>query len=258
MIPRQGGKSRLANKLVPLFPSRKMYAEPFGGAAWVLLNKNESLIEIFNDIDSEVTNLFRIIRDFPGEFINRLRYNLIARETFDMYKKTYMTTSCPFDRAVMYYYVYCNSFSCDMTSFIKRDRLTNPNRFGTRLPKLVTAFADRMANVVIENLDFREFFNKYNGKEWFYYIDPPYYGVEGYSHPFVEKDHIDLAEILNRNNEILFLLSYNDTPEVRTLYKNFNINTIDTIYQAANRPGAKTHARKRDLVITNYELELKS
>jgi len=255
VISRQGGKSRLVKYITPLFPPHKFYAEVFGGAAWILLNKEESLIEIFNDVEGNIINLFRIIRDFPGEFVNRLRYDIIARETFDKYKEADFYSLDPFDRAVKYYYVYCNSFSYDMKSLIKRNTVTNPNRFISRLPDLVEIFAKRMENVVIENLDFRDFFNKYNGKEWLFYLDPPYYGVEGYNSPFLEKEHQDLASILTNNFESKFILSYNDTPEIRNMYSQFNIQTIDTIYQAANRPNVSESGNKSELIITNFNRE---
>jgi len=255
VISRQGGKSRLIKKIIPLFPPHKFYAEIFGGAAWILLNKPLSMIEIFNDIDGNMINLFRIIRDFPGEFINRLTYDIIARETFDNYKNIDLQSLDPFDRAVKYYYVYCNSFSADMISFIKRDRATNPNRFHTRLPKIILPFAERMINVIIENLDFRDFFKKYNGKEWLFYLDPPYYGVEGYSHPFLEQDHIDLSELL-KNFKGKFVLSYNDNEVIRKLYSQFNISTLDVIYQAANRPGVSTDSKNKELLITNFNYNI--
>lgn len=258
VISRQGGKSRLVKQIIPLFPDdNKFYAEVFGGAAWVLLNKNNCLIEIFNDIDGNIVNLFRIIRDFPGEFASRLNYDLVARETFDKYKEIDLQYLDPFDRAVKYYYVYCNSFSSDLSTFIKRDRITNPNRFIKRLPTLLERFSERMESVVIENLDFKEFFNKYNGKEWLYYLDPPYYGVEGYTQPFQEEEHKDLANLLVNQFEGKFVLSYNDVPEIRNLYSQFNIKVLDIIYQAANRPKVSKDlaGKKSELLITNFDYE---
>lgn len=255
VISRQGGKSRLVKKIVPLFPPHKMYAEVFGGAAWILLNKEMSLIEIFNDIEGNIVNLFRIIREFPREFTNRFRYDLVARSTFDEYKEKDLSELDPFDRAVQYYYVYCNSFSSDMSTFIKRDRLTNPNRMISRLPGLIEEFTKRLRDVVIENLDFREFFDKYNGPEWLFYLDPPYYGVEGYEHPFNDQEHNDLCKILSETFQGRFILSYNDVPEIRELYSKFTVNTLDIIYQAANRPNVKKSlsGQKSELIITNFE-----
>jgi DNA adenine methylase len=112
-----------------------------------------------------------------------------------------------------------------------------------------------MQNVVIENLDFREFFNKYNGKEWLFYLDPPYYGVEGYEEPFNEQEHKDLAYILSNKFEGKFILSYNDTPEIRNLYSQFKIRNLDIIYQAANRPQVNKDlsGQKSELIIANFK-----
>ena len=259
VISRQGGKSRLAKKIIPLFPEHKFYAEVFGGAAWILLNKQESMIEILNDIEGNIINLFRIIRDFPGEFVNRFIYDIVSRQTFDEYKVVDLKSLDPFDRAVKYYYVYCNSFSADMSTFLKRDKVTNPNRFITRLPDIIEKFSNRMTNVIIESLDFREFFNKYNGDKWLFYLDPPYYGVEGYEQPFTEQEHHDLADILINKFQGRFILSYNDVPEIRKLYSQFNIQLLDVIYQAANRPkvNKKLAGTKSELIITNFESSFK-
>jgi len=259
VISRQGGKSRLAKHIAPLFPNdHKFYAEVFGGAAWILLNKKESTIEVFNDIEGNIVNLFRVIRDFPGEFINRFRYELVARETFDEYKKIDLYSLSSFERAVIYYYVYCNSFSYDMTSFLKRDKITNPNRFNSRMRGLIETFSKRMQNVIIENLDFREFFDKYNSVDWCNYLDPPYYGVDGYEIPFTKEDHNDLLDILTNKFKGRFILSYNDIPIIREMYSHFNIQTLDVIYQAANRPKVSESlaGKKTELIISNFDIDL--
>lgn len=254
LISRQGGKSRLYKKLIPLIPEHLYYAEVFGGAGWLLLNKDESVIEIFNDIEGNIVNLFRVVRDFPGEFCNRLNYDVVSRKTFDDYKKLPFDLLDPIDRAVKWYYVYYNSFNADRMSFLKRNVKTNPNRFISRLPDLTKAFADRMINVVIENLDFRDFFKKYNGKEFFYYLDPPYYDMHGYEIEFNEQDHQDLANILTQTKG-QFLLSYNAHPKILEMYSKFTIIKVDANYQAANRPNAYTNKSNigQEIVIMNYQ-----
>jgi DNA adenine methylase len=261
IISRQGGKSRLYKELIPLFPNHLYYAEVFGGAGWVLLNKNESVIEIFNDLDSNIVNLFRVLRDFPGEFVNRLQLDIVSRKTFDDYKALPFHLLDPIDRAVKWYYVYYNSYNADMTSLLQRKVHTNPNRFNTRLPELVRVLTDRLINVVMEDLPFQDFFQKYDNKDFFYYLDPPYFEMHGYEIPFEEKDHVLLRDTL-LSIKGKFLLSYNDHPYVRELYKDpkFHIQTIQTSYQAANRPGAykeKTN-KGHELVITNYLVSNKS
>ena len=79
-----GGKSRLAPKLIKLFCKHKCYVEPFGGAASVLFAKKPSEIEIYNDIDDNVVNFFRVLRDdtlFPV-FVDKVRNTPYARIEF--------------------------------------------------------------------------------------------------------------------------------------------------------------------------------
>lgn len=253
IISRQGGKSRLYKRLISLFPRHTHYAEIFGGAGWCLLNKEKSTIEIFNDVDSNLMNLFRVIRDFPGEFVNRYRYEVVSRKTFDEYKKLDFEKLSLIDKAVKWYYVYYNSFCGDMNSFILRKKKSNPNRFISRLPKLVEEIALRFEDIIVEDLDFREFFDKYGEKEFFYYLDPPYFGMCGYEFPFSEKDHQDLHKCL-KNFKGKFLMTYNKHIEVLKMYKGFCIQDIESDYQAANRPHAYTDKSNegKQIVIKNY------
>lgn len=253
IISRQGGKSRLYKSLIPLFPEHLYYVEVFGGAGWVLLNKNESTIEIFNDIDGNIVNLFRVVRDFPGEFCNRLQLDVVSRQTFEDYKRLPFELLDPIDRAVKWYYVYYNSFNADMVSLLTRKVKTNPNRFNTRLPELTRVLTDRLANVVMENLDFRDMLTKYAGKDFFYYLDPPYYETHGYEVPFEEQDHIDLCERLH-NIDGKFLLTYNNHPTILEMYQDCHIVPMSTNYQAANRPGAYQDKSNvaREVAIMNY------
>jgi DNA adenine methylase len=69
-----GGKHYLAKRIVDRFPVHHTYLEPFGGAASVLLNKQPSAVEVYNDLDQRITRLFRILRDHGDEF--RLRLSL--------------------------------------------------------------------------------------------------------------------------------------------------------------------------------------
>lgn len=254
MIARQGGKSRLYKTLIPMFPADyTYYCEVFGGAGWMLLNKPESVIEIYNDIDGNIVNMFRVVRDFPGEFVNRLHYDVVSRQTFDEYKVLDFTKLDPIDRAVKWYYVYYNSYAADMTSLLKRTVKTNPNRFVTRLPELVDTITDRLTNVVMENLDFRDLLQKYSNREFFYYLDPPYYATHGYEVPFVNQDHLDLFDVLDKQTG-KWMVSYNAHPVILELYQDYNIVPVTTNYQAANKPNAykdKTNLGK-EIVIMNY------
>ncbi len=74
-----GGKSLLTGKIMPLIPAHVCYCEVFAGAAWLLFKKEESEVEILNDINSDLVTLYRVIKNHLDEFIRYLRWILISR-----------------------------------------------------------------------------------------------------------------------------------------------------------------------------------
>jgi DNA adenine methylase len=83
-----GGKSLLAKKIIPMIPPHTCYCEVFAGAAWILFRKEESRIEIINDINSDLVTLYRVVKHHLDEFIRYLRWILIAREEFERFKRS--------------------------------------------------------------------------------------------------------------------------------------------------------------------------
>jgi DNA adenine methylase len=78
-----GGKYYLCREIVKSFPSHQTYLEPFGGGASVLLNKTPSEVEIYNDLDTRITRLFRVLRDFGKEFTKRLALTPYSEAEFE-------------------------------------------------------------------------------------------------------------------------------------------------------------------------------
>ena len=74
-----GGKSRLRRHIIPLLPPHTCYVEPFAGAAWVLFGKPPSSVEVINDIDQELINFFRVIKERPEELIASFEWDLVSR-----------------------------------------------------------------------------------------------------------------------------------------------------------------------------------
>ena len=78
-----GGKSRLRKAIIPLIPAHTCYIEPFAGAAWVLFGKPPSSVEVINDIDQELINFFRVVKENPEELIGSFEWELVSRAEFD-------------------------------------------------------------------------------------------------------------------------------------------------------------------------------
>jgi len=139
--------------LLSLIPEHKTYVEVFGGAGTLLLNKPPSKVEVFNDIDGDLINLFMVVREKPREFIKKFRWFLYSRELNKRWSRDFRTND-PIERAVRFYYVLRSSFSGNFGAgwSFKRNK---PQIFFNSL-KRINLIAERLKRVHIENLDFRE------------------------------------------------------------------------------------------------------
>ena len=249
-----GGKSRLVAKIVPLIPPHVCYCEPLVGGGWVLFGKPPSKVEVINDYDCELVTFWRVIQHHLEEFLRFYKYSIISRKIFDLEKLRSPATLTDIQRAVRYYYLQRLAFG----------GLTDKRHFGTgatRPPTLVLSGMEdtlldihwRLQAVVIENLDGCECIRRYDRPTTFFYIDPPYYGVKGYAARFKPCDFIRLrASLAGLKGK--FILSLNDVPEIRRLFKGFKQQRVSTIYSSTNgRVSPEMRSQPRgELLIRNF------
>ena len=249
-----GGKSKLVSQILPLIPPHVCYCEPFVGAGWIMFSKKPAKVEIINDFDSELVTFWRVIQNHLEEFLRFYKYAIISRKIFDLEKLKNPATLTDIQRAVRYYYLQRLSFG----------GLTVNRHFGTgttRASNLVLSTMEdtlldvhwRLQAVVIENLDGCECIRRYDRPGTFFYIDPPYFGVSGYAVSFKPCDFIRLRAAL-ANLKGKFILSFNDVPEIRKLFKGFIQKRVATTYSSANgRSGSDTRVKPRhELLIRNF------
>ena len=196
-----GGKYKIASKLIPLFPKHECYCEVFGGAGNMLLQKPPSKVEVFNDINSDIYNLFRVLREDFDEFYRLVQLTPYSRETFYEYCAQLETETDLVKRAAMWYSVACMSFSGihgNSWSFTKMRNL--PNIFKNKIERL-HEIVDRLRLVSIENRGFEFILDTYDGKDTFFYLDPPYVPDTrrggGYQNEMTIEDHENLVGILS-------------------------------------------------------------
>ncbi len=132
-----GGKSLLTKKIIPLIPEHKCYCEVFAGAAWLLFKKEESDIEIINDINTNLVTLYRVVKHHLDEFVRYLRWLLVARDGFARFKAENPDTLTDIQRAVRFYFLLKAGFGSrvDNPSFsistLRRSKLqSSPYRGG--------------------------------------------------------------------------------------------------------------------------------
>jgi DNA adenine methylase len=214
-FPYIGGKFYMLEIILKLIPKHEIYVEVFGGSAKVLLNKPPSKIEIYNDYDKRIANLFYVVAFKFDEFYEKIRWLVYSRamrkQFLEDYRKTELTELGDVDLAVKTYYLLYTGFGGKYLlggwaySFTKSEAKPFFNSLET-----LHLIHNRLKNVHIECLDFRELLNKVIHKDnAFIYLDPPYYGAEHYySTDFTEQDHKDLLTILKQTKAKWLLSGY--------------------------------------------------
>lgn len=250
-----GGKSLLTKKIIPLIPQHQCYCEVFSGAAWLLFRKEESEVEIINDINSDLVTLYRVIKNHLEEFIRYLKWILVARDEFTRFKTENPDALTDIQRAVRFYYLLRNGYGGKVykpTFNIAPTKRPNLNLL--RIEEELSAAHLRLCRVYIENKPYQEIIKRYDRPSTFFYVDPPYYTFEDYYGPgiFSTDDFFLLAQLLS-NIQGKFVMSINDVPIIRDLFKNFHIEEVMTSYSAA---GAHRKKQVTELLIMNYEPRL--
>lgn len=235
-----GGKGKTAHHIIKHFPPHKCYVEPFGGAAHVLVQKPPVECEVYNDIDGEVVNFLLVARNEPERLRNACSSLPYSRELYERWKREEPPAD-DFERAVRFFYLNRsgiakgnsdNPFSTSTGWRHSKDH--NTARTYQSACELIMAFAERMKTVMIDNRDFREVIRVYDGPHTLFYVDPPYIGREKYyAGGFTEKDHRDLAEMLNRIKGKA-VVSYYDHPLLEELYPGWRRVTFQAARQVVN------------------------
>ena len=249
-----GGKKALRDEIIARFPTDyKRYIEVFGGGGWVLFHKAPGNdFEVYNDRNPNLVNLYRCVRDHPDELISELTYALNSRTDFDYIRKVMKTpTEIPdVKRAAYFYQLIRYSYASGLDSYASQ-----PHSMWNNFPLIINACA-RLQKVVIENKDFEKLIDQYDRPESFFYCDPPYFETEDYYEDvgFTKDDHIRLADRLS-SIEGKYLLSYNDCPEIRELYKSRGAR-IESISRLSNIAQRYEAGKQYDeLIISNYDTQ---
>ncbi len=214
-----GGKFRLAPWIMSVFPRHQVYVEPFGGGGSVLLAKEPAPTEVYNDLDSRVVGLFRVLRDpaKADELARRLELTPFAREEYENW-----CYAEPFDEIDAAHQLVARGFMGQSSKGIWQrsglDTRINPDGYCSRVsalrasPGACRTVAQRLVRVVIEHDDALEVIRRHDRPDALIYCDPPYLTTEGrgtriYTHDFKEADHRALADVLRSLRSAMVVLS---------------------------------------------------
>ena len=246
-----GGKSQLKKHIIPLIPdSCSRYIEVCGGAGWVLFGKDKvtGQMEVFNDIDGDLINLYRQIKYHCAELQKEIDW-LQSRELFAEYREEMKEDNALSDlqRAARYLYLIRCSFGSNRYSFSTCE--ARPINVINLLPQ----YQERLKDVIIENRDFESLIKTYDRADAVFYVDPPYVGSEQYYNKkycsFGLEDHERLCRCLSEIKG-KFILSYNDCELVRKLYHGCNIRGVGRINSLPSK--VEYCAEYKEVIITNY------
>ena len=251
LIARTGGKRLLRKTIAPLIPENiKQYIEPFGGGAWMLFYKDKwAQNEIYNDIDGDLVNLFRIAKYHPNALSEELKYALNSREMFYEYYDSKPVTDI--QRAARYFLVIYLSFGAKGgRSFGVRSKYpdTGTGHKSIDITERLDFVRQRLKYVVIENRDYKDIIDYYDNKEAFFYLDPPY--TKGCKYEITNDFKDEELFLKLKNLKGRFLLSYNECEKIRNLYKDYYIKPVERlngIYGAKDK-----NKMYKELLIANY------
>jgi DNA adenine methylase len=247
-----GGKFSHLDWLLPILPSCQHFCEPFGGSAAVLLNRDPSPVETYNDIDGDLVIFFRVLRDKPDELIEKLAFTPFSRQEFRRaYEMRGRTDIADVERARLFF-VRAEQVRiglaqtstagrwawCKLTS--RRGMSGAVSRWLNRIDAL-WAVSERLRRVQIENRDAIEVILQYDSPETLFYLDPPYPhesrgDVHAYAYEMTERDHERLAEVLHSIQGKVAISGYR-SPLTERLYGDWTrIDAPQAIIHSVKKP----------------------
>ena len=192
-----GGKRLLRTAIEPLIPCDiQNYIEPFGGGGWVLFYREKwAELEVYNDLDDRLVNLFRIVKYHPEALAKEFRFMIASRKMFK--EALNCTTYTDVQRAAKFLYLISRSFGGKGSHFGTSKKSTGVKSQKNIIDR-IAEISLRLDKVLIENLDFEDLIREYDGEETFFYCDPPYVTGEDYYYTTHQNgfDHTRLRDIL--------------------------------------------------------------
>lgn len=282
-----GGKFYARKLIIPHIPRHTHYIEPFAGGASIFFVKPKVEFNHLNDIDSELINVYRMIRDEPTSLVNFLKKNheniniipnnlisniqigkpLPATKELHTFFKNEFKPESELEKAGRWFYLNRTSYSGIMNTqnmyWGYGDKYSmQPKNW----PRNIFRTSEKLQEVQLTSYDFEQIIETAPDNS-FLFVDPPYYNADQdkfYTHSFTYSDHLRLAECLRRNsNRLLIFLTYDNTDEIREMYGwmneihdkewNYCIQRTDDQKNGSSKKGERY--KGKELFILNYDSE---
>jgi DNA adenine methylase len=248
IVPWIGGKRRLADHLIPRFPKHECYVEVFAGGAALYFLRPPAAVEVINDINGDLINLYRVVQHHLEEFVRQFKWALTSRQVFKWLQDTVPETLTDIQRAARFYYLQHNCFGAKVEGQSFGTATTSPPGLNLlRLEETLSAAHLRLSNTFVEHLDWKTCVDRYDRPHTLFYLDPPYWETEGYGVPFPYDEYVAMAARL-RTLKGKAIISLNDHRAIRQAFDGFHIETVDIKYTVGG--GGKEAARKEVIIFS--------
>lgn len=254
VAPWMGGKKQLASTIIARIECtpHKTYVEPFVGMGGVFLRRPfRPRLEVANDLNGEIINLFRILQRHYPQLLEVMKFSITSRREFERLRKQDPDTLTDLERAARFLYLQRLAFGGQVSGVFGVSPDHGPRFSLNRLAVLLEAAHERLKGVVFEALDWADLVSRYDGRDTLFYLDPPYLGGEAdYGKGMFERrDFQRMADLLGEIKG-KFILSINDRPEIRKIFNHFSIEAVRVQYSVSRHAG---DGRSGELIISNYE-----
>jgi DNA adenine methylase len=260
-----GGKFSHLEWLLPLLPKCHHYCEPFSGSAAVLLNREPAPVETYNDIDGEVVNFFRVLRDCPDKLIRSIALTPFSREEYHRAIHGSTRGISDLERARRFY-VRARQTRTALAQTASLGRWANckgTSRSGMSGVvsrwlggiEALDEIAQRLIRVQIENRPAIDVIRLYDSSTTLFYCDPPYLhatrgDAKAYGFEMNEEEHRELAEVLHECKGKVALSGY-DHPLMEELYPAGKWFKTSGPHKTIH----STKGKRREMLWTNYDPE---
>ncbi len=256
-----GGKYSHLDWILPLLPQTTHYCEPFGGSAAILINREPSPVETYNDIDGELVNFFRVLRQEKETLIEAIGLTPFSREEFELAISGLTAGISDLERARRFY-VRARQVRTGLAQKASSGRwanclLTSRAGMSGAVSRWLGAVEDlpyiaqRLLRVQIEHAPAIEVIQRYDSTETLFYCDPPYphdsrTDHNAYAYEMTDDQHRELAEVLHRVEGKVVLSGY-QSPLMQELYGDWrSIEGVERLVHSVKMP-------RTEVVWVNYD-----
>ncbi len=237
VIPWIGGKRRLASDIIEVLPQHDCYVEVFAGGAAVLFEKEPSRVEVINDINGDLVNMYRIIQHHLEEFVRQFKWAVTSRQVYQWETMKVTDTLTDIQRAARFFYLQKLGFGGNVTGRSFGTATTSRSRMNLlRIEEDLSQAHMRLNGVFIEHLPWRSVIERYDRAHTVFYLDPPYWQTEGYGYEFEWQQYeeiVGLPDIIKGR----VVVSLNAHPDILRLFKGWRRRTLNIAYTVGGGAG---------------------